>query len=451
VNNLLELSAELVAFLMLGGVFTLVLTGFPIAFVIGSVAFIVGLLIFGPVTTFHILYSRFYDLSLNYPYLAVPLFTFMGVVLQHSGITKDLYDSLYESLGRLKGGLAIVTVVFGTILATCLGVIAASVTILTLIALRPMVVRGYNKPLAAGTIVASGTLGILIPPSIMLVVYGPQAGISIGQMFMGAVFPGLMLALCYVSYVAIRCYLNPELGPAIPPDQLTPFSFQKVWRLAKSMVPPVFLILAVLGTIFSGIAPPTEAAAVGCLASVVLAISYRKFNFELLQHASIETLRVSAFVVLIAALCYAFVGIFMSAGSGEVVSNLILSVPGGKWASFSMIMLIVFLLGLFIEWIGIVFIIVPIFSPILAELGFNPLWAGMMICINLQMAFQTPPMAMSIFVLKGAAPEDLGLTMSDIMKGVIPFVIIIMFVLFLCTLFPGIITWLPEKMIGPAH
>ena len=448
---MLELSAEFVAFLMLGGVFTLVLTGFPIAFVIGSVAFLVGLLIFGPVTTFHILYSRFYDLSLNYPYLAVPLFTFMGVVLQHSGITKDLYDSLYESLGQLKGGLAIVTVIFGTILATCLGVIAASVTILTLIALRPMVVRGYDKPLAAGTIVASGTLGILIPPSIMLVVYGPQAGISIGQMFMGAVFPGLMLATCYVSYVGIRCYLNPELGPAIPADQLTPFSFKKVWRLAKSMVPPVMLILAVLGTIFSGIAPPTEAAAVGCLASILLAVGYRKFSFELLKHASLETLRVSAFVVLIAALCYAFVGIFMSAGSGEVVSSLILSVPGGKWASFSMIMLIVFLLGLFIEWIGIVFIIVPIFSPILAELGFNSLWAGMMICINLQMAFQTPPMAMSIFVLKGAAPADLGLTMSDIIKGVIPFVLIIMFVLLLCTLFPGIITWLPEKMIGPAH
>ena len=204
---------------MLGGVFTLVLTGFPIAFVIGSVAFIVGILVFGPTTTYHILYSRFYDLTLNYPYLAVPLFTFMGVILQHSGITKDLYESLYESLGRLRGGLAIVTVIFGTILATCLGVIAASVTILTLIALEPMLSRGYNKSLAAGTIVASGTLGILIPPSIMLVVYGPQAGISIGQMFMGAVFPGLMLAFGYVAYVGIRCYINRKWAPPSPPTR----------------------------------------------------------------------------------------------------------------------------------------------------------------------------------------------------------------------------------------
>ncbi|HOO37813.1 MAG TPA: TRAP transporter large permease subunit [Deltaproteobacteria bacterium] len=448
---MIELSAEIVAFLMLGGVLGLVLTGFPIAFVIGSVAFIVGLLIFGPTTTFHILYSRFYDLSLNYPYLAVPLFTFMGVVLQHSGTTKELYESLYESLGGLKGGLAVVTIVFGTILAACLGVIAASVTILTLIALGPMLSRGYDKPLAAGSIVASGTLGILIPPSIMLVVYGPQAGISIGQMFMGAVFPGLILASLYILYVVVRCHLNPELGPSLPPDQITPHSAKKIIRLLKSLLPPILLILAVLGTIFSGIAPPTEAAAVGCLAAILLTIAYRKFSISLIKHASIETLRVSAFVVLIAALCYAFVGIFMNAGAGDVVSEMILSVPGGKWVSFAMIMLIVFLLGLFIEWIGIVFIIVPIFSPILAKLGFNPLWAGMMICINLQMAFQTPPMAMSIFVLKGTAPPELGLSMSDIIKGVTPFVLIIMITLLLCTIFPEIITWLPEKMIGPSH
>lgn len=445
---MIELSAELVTFLMLGGVFVLVLTGYPIAFVIGSVAFLIGTLIFGPTTAFHIMYSRFYELSLNYPYLAVPLFTFMGVILQHSGITKDLYESLYESLGNLKGGLAIVTVIFGTILAACLGVIAASVTILTLIALGPMVQRGYDKPLAAGTIVASGTLGILIPPSIMLVVYAPQAGLSIGQMFMGAVFPGLMLSALYIIYIAVRCHLNPELGPSMPEEEKTAFSTKKLFKLLKSMVPPVLLIVAVLGTIFSGIAPPTEAAAVGSLAAILLAVVYKKFSWDLLKHASIETLKVSAFVVMIAALCYAFVGIFMSAGSGDVVTQLILSVPGGKWASFVVIMLIVFLLGMFIEWIGIVFIIVPIFSPILVKLGFNPLWAGMMICINLQMAFQTPPMAMSIFVLKGTADPALGLTMSDIIKGVLPFILLIMVTLILCIIFPEIITWLPEKMYG---
>ena len=445
---MIEISAELVTLLMLGGVLVLVMTGFPIAFVIGSVAFFVGLLVFGPTTTFHILYSRFYALSLNYPYLAVPLFTFMGVILQHSGVTKDLYDCLYEALGRLKGGLAVVTILFGTVLAACLGVIAASVTILTLIALGPMVTRGYDKSLAAGSIVAAGTLGILIPPSIMLVVYAPQAGLSIGQMFMGAIFPGLILSTLYISYVIIRCIINPEAGPAIPEDQITPFDMKRLIKLLISFVPPVLLIVAVLGTIFAGVAPPTEAAAVGCTAAILLAVAYRKFSWGLIKTASIETLKVSSFVVIIAALCYAFVGIFMNAGAGDVVSEFIMSVPGGRWMSFTVIMLIVFMLGMFIEWIGIVFIVVPIFSPIIVELGFDPLWAGMMVCINLQMAFQTPPMAMSIFVLKGTAPPELGVTIGDIIKGVIPFVLIIMVVLALCSIFPGIITWLPAKMIG---
>jgi len=443
----MNINPELIAFLMLGGVFGLVLTGFPIAFVIGSVALIVGTLVFGPNTTFHILFSRFYDLSLNYPYLAVPLFTFMGVILQQSGITNDLYDSLYDALGRVRGGLAIVTVIFGTILAACLGVIAASVTILTLMALGPMLNRGYDKGIASGVIVASGTLGILIPPSIMLIVYAPQAGLSIGQMFLGAVFPGLLLSTLYILYIIIRTMINPKLGPPIPSDQMTPFTLAKLGRLLKAMLPPVLLIAAVIGTIFAGIAPPTEAAAVGCSAAILLAIVYRKFNFKMLRTAALETLKVSAFVVMIAAMSYAFVGIFMNAGAGDVVANMILAVPGGRWASFAVVMITVFALGMFIEWIGIVFIVVPIFSIIFAKLGFDPLWAGMMVVVNLQMAFMTPPMAMSIFVLKGAAPKELGLTMGDIIRGVLPFVGIVAVVLVLLVLFPQIVTWLPEKMI----
>lgn len=445
---LIELSAEAVALVMLGGVLILGVTGFPFAFIIGSVAFFVGLAVFGPTTTFHILYSRFYDLSLNYPYLAVPLFTFMGVILQHSGVTKELYESLYETLGSLKGGLAVVTIVFGTILAACLGVIAASVTILTLIALAPMITRGYDKSLASGTIVAAGTLGILIPPSIMLVVYAPQAGLSVGQMFLGAILPGLLLSVLYIAYVLLRCTLNPSIGPAIPAGQIEPFSVKKFVRLAKSLVPPILLIAAVLGSIFAGIAPPNEAAAVGCSVAILMAIAYKKFNWSLIKEASLETMRVSAFVVMLAAFCYAFVGIFMSAGAGDAVAQIILSVPGGRWMSFAVMMAIVFVLGMFIEWIGIVFIVIPIFSPIFVQLGFDPLWAGMMVCLNMQTAFQTPPMAMSIFVLKGTAPEELGVNMSDIIKGVVPFVVIILFVLVLCSIFPEIITWLPTKMIG---
>ncbi|MBA7576507.1 C4-dicarboxylate TRAP transporter large permease protein DctM [subsurface metagenome] len=446
-NHLIELSPEIVTSLMFGGVLSLVLTGFPIGFVIGSVGLIFGYLLFGGDITFHILYTRLYSLSLNYPYLAVPLFTFMGVVLQYSGIVEELYKALYETLSGFRGGLAVVTIVFGTVLAACLGVITASVTILTLIAMAPMVKRGYDKSLAAGTVCAGGTLGILIPPSIMLVVYGPQAGLSVGKMFMAAFLPGLLLSTLYITYIVIRCYLHPEVGPPIPLEKRQVSSIQKISKLLRSLLPPVLLILAVLGTIFTGIAPPTEAAAMGSLAAVLLSIAYRKFSWYLVKHAAIETLRISAFVVLIAGMCYAFVGVFMSAGCGEVVSNVIMSVPGGRWASFAVVMLIVFLLGMFIEWIGIVFIIVPIFTPIIKALGFDPLWAGMMICINLQMAFLTPPMAMSIFVCRGTAPAELGITMKDIIKGVIPFVIIIMISLALCIVFPQIITWLPAQMI----
>lgn len=444
---MIELSPEIVTSLMFGGVLGLVLTGFPIGFVIGSVGLIFGYLLFGGDITFHILYTRLFSLSLNYPYLAVPLFTFMGVVLQYSGIVEELYETLYETLSGFRGGLAVVTIVFGTVLAACLGVITASVTILTLIAMAPMVKRGYDKSLAAGTVCAGGTLGILIPPSIMLVVYGPQAGLSVGKMFMAAFLPGLLLSSLYIAYIVIRCYLHPEVGPPISLEKRQVSSIQKILKLLRSLLPPVLLILAVLGTIFTGIAPPTEAAAMGSLAAVLLAIAYRKFSWYLVKHAAIETLRISAFVVLIAGMCYAFVGVFMSAGCGEVVSNVIMSVPGGRWASFAVVMLIVFLLGMFIEWIGIVFIIVPIFTPIIKALGFDPLWAGMMICINLQMAFLTPPMAMSIFVCRGTAPAELGITMNDIIKGVIPFVIIIMISLVLCTIFPQIITWLPAQMI----
>lgn len=450
-NHLIELSPEIVTALMFGGVLGLVLTGFPIAFVIGSVGLITGYILFGPDITIHILYSRLFELSLNYPYLAVPLFTFMGVVLQHSGIAENLYDALYEWLGGFKGGLAVVTIIAGTILAACLGTITASVTVLTLIALGPMVKRGYDKSLASGTVVAAGTLGILIPPSIMLVVYGPQAGVSVGKMFMGAIFPGLILSGLYVTYITVRCFLNPKLGPPIPEEERHKISsLKKLIKLLKAITPTLLIILAVLGTIYTGIAPPTEAAAMGSFAVVILAILYRKFTWTLVKHSALEVLRVSAFVLLIAGLSYAFVGVFMSAGCGEVVTNLIMAVPGGKWGAFFMVMLIVFILGMFIEWIGIVFIIVPVFSPILKNIGFDPLWAAMMICINLQMAFQTPPMAMSIFVCRGTAPPELGVTMNDIIKGVIPFIIIIMICLMLCVLFPQIITWLPAKMIGPS-
>jgi tripartite ATP-independent transporter DctM subunit len=432
---------------MIGGIFLGVLTGFPLAFVVGSVGLIVGYFTLGP-QTFEILYGRLYSLSLNYPLLAVPLFTFMGVVLQRSGIADGLFDALYLWLGGFRGGLAVATVLFGTVLAACLGVITAAVTMLTLIALTPMVMRGYDKALAAGAVCAGGTLGILIPPSVMLVIYGPMAQISVGKLFMAAIFPGLLLSVLYCLYVAIRCLLQPDLGPSVAVEERKAPFLVKTKKLVYSLFPPSILILSVLGAIFFGVAPPTEAASVGAFTAVLLTLGYRRFSFGMLKHAALETLRVSSFVLMIGCLSFAFVGVFISLGGADVVSNVILAAPGGRWGAFFAVMVVVFLLGMFIDWIGIVFIMVPILSPIGPQLGFDALWFGMMICVNLQMSFMTPPFAVAIFVCRGTAAPELGVTIADIIRGVIPFVILIIVALLACVIWPEIILWLPGKMIA---
>lgn len=443
---MISLSPMIVTILFIACILGGVITGYPLAFVVGSVGLGLGYLLLGG-ATFEILYFRFYSLCHNYPLLAVPLFTFMGVALQRSGIADALYDALYLWLGKLRGGLAINTILFGTILAACLGVITASVTILTVIALSPMVKRGYDKSIASGAVCAGGTLGILIPPSVMLVVYGPMAMVSVGKLFMGAIFPGLLLATMYCSYIAVRCWLKPELGPPIPVEEgQVPFRV-KTLKLLYSLLPPAILFLSVMGSIFFGVAPPTEAAAVGAAVAILLAIAYRKFSWDLVKYTTLETLRISTFVMTIGCLSFALVGVFISAGCGDVVAQAIMSVPGGRWGAFALIMFFVFILGMFIDWIGITFIMVPVLAPIVPALGFDPLWFGIMFCVNLQMAFLTPPFAYSIFVCRGTAEPELGVTTMDIIRGVIPYVIMIMVGLGLLIAFPQIVLWLPSIMI----
>jgi len=443
---LIELSPEIITIIMLGAILLCVMTGFPLGLVVGSVGLIMGYLLLGD-ATFEIIYTRVYSLAQNYPLLAVPLFTFMGVMLQRSGIAEGMYDALYLWLSGFRGGLAVTTVLFGTILAACLGVITASVTMLTLIALTPMIKRGYDKALASGAVCAGGTLGILIPPSVMLVIYGPMAMISVGKLFMAAIFPGLVLSGLYCAYIAIECFRHPEMGPPVPVEERQVSLSKKATKLLTSMVPPVLLILSVLGSIFLGLAPPTEAASVGAFIATLLAIAYRRFSWGLLSYTALETLRISSFVLLIGCLSFSFVGIFISAGCGEVVANVIMAAPFGRWGAFAAVMFIVFMLGFFIDWIGIVFIMVPILAPIGPALGFDPLWFGMMICINLQMSFMTPPFAVSIFVCKGSAAPELGVTLGDIMRGIIPFVVLIIVGIGLCIAFPQLILWLPGKML----
>jgi tripartite ATP-independent transporter DctM subunit len=443
----MTITPELATFLMLGGVFVAVLTGFPFALGIGTMGLVIGSLIFGFPSTLELYYGRIFAQLTNYTLLAVPLFAFMGNMLERSGITENLFEALYVWLGRLRGGLAIATILIGTILAACVGVIAASVTTLSLLALSPMITRGYDKPLACGTVCAGGTLGILIPPSIMLVVYGPAAGVSVGRLFFGAFMPGFLLSFLYCAYIIIYCLIKKDAGPAVPPKEIQgiPLS-RKLSMLFVSLLPPVILIVAVLGSIFFGIAAPTEAAAVGAFAATVLAVFYRKFSWDVLKGAAVDTIRLSGMVYLILAMATAYVGVFLRAGCGDVVGNIILATPGGRWGAFAVIMVIAFFLGMFIDWIGIVLLFVPIVTPLAVKMGFNPIWFALMICINLQMSFLTPPFAYAIFFLKGTAPKELGIETMDIIRGVIPFIILIVICLALCIAFPQIILWLPSKM-----
>ncbi len=444
---MIDISPGLATLLMFGTLLLGVLLGYPLAFVVGGIGIVTGVLLFGVPVSLELIYQRAYSLINNYTLLAVPGFIFMGTMMGYSGITEKMFSSLYVWLGGLRGGLAIVTVLVGVVLAACVGVIGASVTAMTLVCLPPMVKRGYDKAFACGAVCAGGTLGILIPPSVMLVVYGPMATLSVGKLFFGAFIPGFMLAGLYLAYIFVRGYLQPHLGPAVPLEERKVPLLKKTADLIVSLVPPSILVLSVLGAIFFGVATPTEAAAVGALATTLLVIAYRKFSFTALKDTALETMKISGMILLIGAVSFAFVGIFVRAGCGDVIQSFILGAPGGKWGIFAIIQLIIFILGFVLDWLGILFILVPVITPAAAELGFDPIWFAMMVCINLQSSFMTPPFAYAIFYLKGAAPPELGITVGDIMRGVIPFVVLILVGIALCIAFPELILWLPSKMI----
>ena len=444
---MIDISPEIATLMMFGALLVGVLLGYPLAFVVGGIGIVSGILLFGVPISLELIYQRAYSLICNYVLLAVPGFIFMGNMMGYSGITEKMFSSLYTWLGGLRGGLAIVTILVGTILAACVGVIGASVTAMTLVCLPPMVRRGYSKAFACGAVCAGGTLGILIPPSVMLVVYGPMAALSVGKLFFGAFLPGFMLSGLYLLYIAVRSFLEPELAPAVPLEERRVPLLKKTVDLIVSLVPPSILVLAVLGAIFFGVATPTEAAAVGALATTLLVVAYRKFSFAALKETALETMKISGMILLIGAVSFAFVGIFIRAGCGDVIKEFILKAPGGRWGIFFIMQLIIFILGFVLDWLGILFILVPIITPAATELGFDPIWFAMMVCVNLQTSFMTPPFAYAIFYLKGAAAPELGVTVGDIIRGVVPFVFLILIALALCIAFPEIILWLPGKMI----
>ena len=438
------MSPELIVLLMLVGLFVGVFFGYPTAFVLGGLAMIFGV-IFSGFEVFGFFVVRLEGVMKNYTLLAVPLFLFMGVFIEKSGVAEKLFSSLYLLLGGLKGGLGISTIAICALFAAATGVVGASEVTIGLMALPAMLSRNYNKSMACGMICAGGTLGILIPPSVMIVVYGPIANLSVGKLFLGAVIPGLLLATLYILYIAIRCYFRPEDGPPMPPEERGVPLGRKIFLLVTSIAPPAILVFAVLGSIFFGIAAVTEAAAVGALASILLAASYGRLNYQVLKDACMQTLQITAMILMIAVAASFFATVFVSLNGDEVISNLFLNLPFGKWGILAAIMVLLIIIGMFIDWIGIVFIVVPLITPIAEALGFDPIWFAVLVMVNLQISFLTPPFAYSIFYLKGITPPEVQTT--DIYKGVVPFVALQVVGLLVCVFFPQVITFLPGLMI----
>ena len=436
---------QIAAVVMMGLLLVMVICGIHLAFALMFLALTFGL-IFQGMSIFSMSMLSIFGTMESEILIAVPLFVFMGTILEKSEVAEGVYQSLYELFGPVRGGLAFATVITCTIFASCTGVIAATVTTMTLLAVPSMLKRNYDKGLATGVVCAGGSLGILIPPSVMLVMYGPMANLSVAQLFAAALFPGLLLSFLYLVYIGLGSWARPKMAPAISEAERT-VKGAKLWgKAALNMLPSLFLIIAVLGSIIAGIASPTEASGVGAFAALIIAAAYRKLNLSNIKEAAYTTLIVTAMVFFIIIGASIFNSVFLFLGGGALIKSMLMSLPLGKWFVLAVMMFILFVLGFFISWQGLLFIVVPIFLPVAINLGFNPLWFGILICLNLQMSFLTPPFAYAIFFVKGASPPEVK-TM-DIYRGVIPFVILQAAAVFLCIVFPELILWLPRVTLG---
>ncbi len=427
--------------------FIFILLGHPLGFVLGGVGLTFGLIseAFG-IHVFYLFAHCFYSFQVNYLVIALPLFIFMGYMLERSGSAEDLYSGIHIWMGPIRGGLALATVFVCTIFAAAVGIIGASVTAMGLLALPEMLKRHYEIEFAAGTVMTASCLGILIPPSIMLVLYGAWANISVGQLFMACIMPGLLLSALYCAYILIRSGIQPGLAPALPKgERQVPFR-QKSILLLTGIFPPLFLILAVLGTIFFGICTPSEAAAMGAVGSIIIAVIKRKLTWKVMKESLYRTATVTGMIAIIAVGALCFTSVFLGLRGGIIVRDLMLGIGLGPTGLLAVMMFILFILGMFIDWGGIIMVCIPIFVPLLETLGWNPLWFAVLVCVNLQMSFLTPPFGFALFYMKGIAPP--GVTMAHLMRSIVPYLGLIIIGLVLCIAFPQIALWLPGVMIG---
>ncbi len=420
--------------------------GQELAFVLGGVGVLVGWLAWGdPGVT--IAMTKVYDQMQSYSMVAIPMFVLMANFLTHSKVADGLFESIRYLFGPLKGGLGLAVIVVSTVFAATTGIVGASVVTMGMLSIPILLRSGYKPSLACGMVCAGGSLGILIPPSIMLVSMGGYAEVSVGKIFFAAIVPGLLLSLCYIIYVMVVCHIHPDWGPAMSKEELAAMPLkQRITGSLVNLIPPLILIFGVLGSIFKGIATPTEAAGVGALFALILAIFYKQFSWKMLLDSVLDTAKTTAMVFIILFGAAAFTGVFMSLDGDQIIANWIMGMGIGKWGAFAIMMLIVFIMGMFIDWLGIVMIVFPIFLPIMDMFGFDRLWLVAVTAVMLQTCFMTPPFGFALFYIKGIVPENVKIT--DIYRGVIPFILIVVLVTILCTVFPGLVTWLPNLVAG---
>jgi len=429
--------------LMFLGLLVFVFSGYPIAFSLAGTGLffsIFGMLMgYFDVSFFYTLTERIFGVMANYVLLAVPFFIFMGTMLEKSKLAEDLLTTIGMLFGPIRGGVAIAVVLVGTLLAAATGVVGATVVSMGLISLPIMLRYGYSKELAAGVICASGTLGQIIPPSVVLVVLGDQLGVSVGDLYLGAFFPGLMLSGLYTIYVVAISILKPEMAPALPKEVRNIPLKTLIKRVIFVMFPPLFLILLVLGSIFAGIATPTEAGALGAVGAMILAALNKRLTIENLKDTMNDTAKLTVMVVFLLIGSTVFSLVFRGVYGDVWIDNLLLNIPGGKWGLIFIANLVIFILGFFIDFFEIVFIVIPMIAPTAAKLGIDMVWFGVMIGMNLQASFLTPPFGFSIFYLRGVSPPELKTT--HVYRGVIPFIIIQLIGLTIMIVYPEIVKY----------
>ncbi|MFN3448715.1 MAG: TRAP transporter large permease subunit [Roseococcus sp.] len=435
---------EVYALLMLGSFFVLLIIGVPVALTLAIAGFIFGWLGFGSFL-FNLLPARIFGVVTNYTLLAIPLFVFMGVMLEKSRMAEDLMEVVGRLAGGLRGGLGIGLVLVGVLMGATTGIVGATVVTLALLTMPALLRAGYDKGVASGVICASGTLGQIIPPSLILILLADIMNLSVGTLFAAAVFPGLMLAAFYVIYLLVLGMLRPEMAPAVPAEQRAAISTRELWRrLLKVVAPPLGLVVAVLGSIIGGVAAPTEAAAMGALGAMVVCALGRRLSLALVWETAGATARITAMMMFILVCAQVFALAFRGLNGEQLVHDLFEFLPGGIAADIWFLMLLIFVLGFFLEWIEISYIAVPLFLPVFVAADVNLVWLAMLICVNLQTSFLTPPFGWALFFLRGAAPPEVRT--GDIYRGVIPFVLMQVLGVAVVFSFPALATWLPAAI-----